>query len=391
MAEEKPRVPATDDLSNELNVDASMFSQKELNDIDDRIQRFLVKLKKQEEEITQKRLHGRPSKRVSILPLSIFIASFCSLLLVGIGFFTELKWLDRFADTLFVARTSTAAEAQVSDAVKELVSGIRDEKDAQIVNLFVDLINTEDAEQAALSSEVDTTDTANAADAADAANAQIAQRKEQINRDLARIQEEQGEELQLQREALQVSSEQLQSLQSQFASLSSQYDQANLQLDQYTAIVAEVDEALKDGDAARATVALTQLESFLRNPSIESNSLLDNVQNVAPVLIYSAQLNLSLQDRVQSLLNAPASGTAEDLATIEELNDRLDDLTQENEQFDTTVTGLNDRIDQLTQQNEQFNTEASGFDSRLDELGQQNEQLNLELEQTLSELERVRR
>lgn len=401
MAEERvPQGRSTDDLQNELNVDASMFSDPELAEIQNSIDSFFAQLKRQEKESTHKRLLTPPLKRVFVLPVIIFCISLFALLLASTVFLNEsrpdflagLRMNTSWIDSLFAVRVNVESNREVSEGTRQLIAGIRDESEGRLVRLFVDLINTESAEQSVESVEE---------------TAEITTRKQQINSDLTNIQQEQDGELQRRREELQEQAGQFESLQGEFTTLSTRYEQANLQADQYAAIVSEIDEGLKGNDATRTTAALGQLNSLISSSSLDSNPLLEDLQNIAPVLIYSAQLNLTLRNAQQVLID-DAKGNTEASSSVEELNARIDELVAENQQLGVAVENaaesssvgeLNARINRLVEENRQLgiaaeNTSGSAVvadtNARISELTQENRQLNLELEQMLFELERVR-
>lgn len=409
MIEEKtPQGAPADDLQDELNVDASMFSEQERAEMQNRIGRFLTQLKKEEDALTYTRLLTRPLKRVFMLPLFIFVASCLAVVIMSAIFFIGSQRGIDWGSSLFAVRTSGGASEEISDATKELISGIRSENEERIVSLFVDLINTESAEQSPVSEEE---------------SEDISTRKDQINSDLVRIQQEQDGELQRQREELREQTGQFQSLQDEFTALSSRYDQANLQLDQYTAMVVEIGNALRNEDEARTVAAVGQLNSLLNSPSIRVNPLLEDIQGIAPVLIYSAELNLSLlRDLQQSFADAStrdandantreaadAAATAEAAAAAATAEAAEAAATAEAAaaaaatKAAAEIGELSTRIDQLTRSNRQLNlavanaadtegsADAGELSARIDQLTRDNRQLNLELEQTLTELERVR-
>lgn len=387
------------DLSDELNVDASMFNERELSAINDSIERFLLGLKEQEGARIRDKLFSRPLKRVFVLPLIIVAISLVVLAFVSSIYVRSSLNADgsnaTWVDSLFAVRTSAEETAEISEATRELISGIRNESEEQIVELFVDLINVENAERSVEEgrspAESDPqgrrAQAANEDDAvqgnAPVSNAptpesialqrQIEALKTELNDQIAAsVDTIELEEFRQQSDQLQEQQQSFQTLQGSFQSLSTRYDQANLQTDQYASLVIQIDEAIGKRDFSTVTSLLQQFDAFLNNRSIRNNPLLRDLLRTGPAFSNSVRLYLFSEGRGQETtdlnlekIRRLESEITDRVSEIRQLSDRNQELSIENREYELAAEGLQTQIEEeinLTQQ--QYDAEIAALQSR---------------------------
>ena len=304
----KPADPV--DITNEAEgeIDASMFSENELEEINQSIEHFLKKIKVRESKEALQKIIDKPLKKVFLLPAIILILSAAMLgaffLVSGsIGGSGSPTWINAF----FSARTSIDNTSGISEASQELITNIRDEQEAEVVSLFVDLINVENAGAHSLATtEIDIDD------GVDQEQLQIdlEARINDLNNQLESIDPTEFTEFQEQ-------SEELANLQNDYSNLATRYEQASLQGDQYAILVADISEALRNNNLNRTNALLSQLESFLSSPAIRSDPLLSDILLTGMAFVENTRIYLDTLDALSNTEREFAGTIAETREEIE--------------------------------------------------------------------------
>ena len=305
---DKPADPV--DISNEAEgeIDASMFSENELEEINQSIEHFLKKIKVRESKEALQKIIDKPLKKVFLLPAIILILSAAMLgaffLVSGSIGGSSPNWINAF----FSARTSIDNTSGISEASQELITNIRDEQEAEVVSLFVDLINVENAGAHSLATtEVDIDD------GVDQEQLQIdlEARINDLNNQLESIDPTEFTEFQAQ-------SEELANLQNDYSNLATRYEQASLQGDQYAILVADISEALRNNNLNRTNALLSQLESFLSSPAIRSDPLLSDILLTGMAFVENTRIYLDTLDALSESEREFAGTIADTRAAIEQ-------------------------------------------------------------------------
>ena len=373
-------------------VDSSMFNESELAEINSGIEKFLTQRKEQEGTIDQNRLRIKPRKRVFVVPMVILVLSIVSLIFV-LNFYRQVasaesdSWITQF----FGVRTSAGGVTEVSDATRELILEIRDENEARLVELFVDLINEDNevvaapedqAEESETTQVDDVEDSAAALDDAAAAldDAAAASNNDAVESAL------QAEIIALQEQLSDQSatSDNLALLQEDFTALSGRYDQASLQNDQYVSLVNTVYTNLFDENYSEASRVVDQLEEFLLLIMADSNPLLRDISSTGDTFVRSARLYIGKSNELDEAIARLEETNAE----IAEIRQSAEDAIQSSIAESSAIS--ESEIADLREQNVQFQTENQQFRVENERMNAEVSELRRQTEQLLSEIRRVR-
>lgn len=359
LAHGNPRAEEIASYTYNSKVDSSMFSEQELGDIGETIDKFLQQLKKQESETDQKQLNISPLKRAVTMPLVLVALSCIALFFISTLFLNDLSIQgDNLFARFFGVRVSNNNEgAEVSGLTKELILEVRDENEARLVEIFVDIIN-EDNESQASGDQAGNASNDEAVNPVDEALiAEIALLQERIS----------------QSEVLVASSNtEFTSLQRNLQALSVEYDQANLQKDQYAAIVNSIHEALTNNNLTTLGRRVGRLENFISLTSTQDNLLLRDITRTGPAFVESARLYLR---------------AAEDLQRAQrQLSAQSDELAQD----DNEQVADNAQVGELERRNAQLSSQNERLSSQNAELSSQSRELHQQLEQLLVEIRAIR-
>lgn len=380
------RLPVAEPMEGEI--DTSMFEAKELEDINNGIDEFLKQLKEQDSEMMRAKLLKAPLKRFILLPLIILIFSIASLFIIG------NVYIDRagsrgtgWITALFAVRAARQETAASSFAARELIAGIRDENEARIVGLFVDLINVESAERAP------SADTAEPEEV----SAEVVERKQEISQQIETAQSD------VDFEALQEQSKDFSELQNDFQALSGQYNRANLQGDQYTSIISQISTALDNSNFRQVNFFLSQLEGFLRNPAIRANPLLQDLLKTGPVFAESVRLYIATVQELESVQQSRTAAAVEDVqqsqASIVAEPIEESEPEQQNQApividpdpaLVEEVSGLRTRLGSLESDNSRLQTVAGDLSQDNQQLEAQSIELRFQVDELSKEIRRIR-
>ncbi len=298
------------DISNEAEgeIDASMFSENELEEINQSIEHFLKKIKVRESKEALQKIIDKPLKKVFLLPAIILILSAGMLgaffLVSGSIGGSSPNWINAF----FSARTSVDNTGGISEASQELITNIRDEQEAEVVSLFVDLINVENAGAHSLTAtEIDIDDGVDQ----EQLQVDLEARINDLNNQLESIDPTEFTEFQEQ-------SEELANLQNDYSNLATRYEQASLQGDQYAILVADISDALRSNNLNKTNSLLSQLESFLSSPAIRSDPLLSDILLTGMAFVENTRIYLDTLDALSETEREFAGTISDTRAEIEQ-------------------------------------------------------------------------